>query len=122
PPLQALTGEVGPPVVLAKVKHPGDVGVVEPGRRPRLPAQPLGGPAVAGQRPAEDLDRARPVQQRVPGDPHLPHPTGGQRRPHPVPAPEVAAVHGARTLSHHRTRTPISPIGRWIPPPTVPTW
>jgi hypothetical protein len=53
--LQQLHDQVRPPVVLAKVKHPGDVGVVEPGRRPRLPAQPLGGPAVAGQRPPRTL-------------------------------------------------------------------
>jgi hypothetical protein len=79
--LEQLHDQVGAPVLLTQVEHPGNVRVVEPAGRPRLPAQALGGPAVAGQGPAEHLDGHRPVQQQVAGGPHLPHPAGGQQRP-----------------------------------------
>jgi len=49
--------------VLAQVEHPGDVGVLQPARRPGLAAQALGRPAVAGQRPGEHLDGDGPAEQ-----------------------------------------------------------
>src|SRR5829696_4210921 len=110
--LQQLHDQVGTAPVLAEVEHPGDGRVLQPAGRPRLPAQPLGRPAVDGERAAEHLDRHRPVEQQVPGHPDLAHATGGQQRLHPVPATQEAAVR----LSHRPTRT------GWTPEnPTTPT-
>ena len=61
--LEQLHDQVGAAVVLTQVEHPGDAGVLQPGRRPCLTAKALGRPAVAGQGPAEHLDRDRPVEQ-----------------------------------------------------------
>ncbi len=62
------------PAVALQLADPVDrdhVGVVDLGREPRLPQEPLAGGLVEGQRPAQDLDGHGPVEGLLPGQEHL---------------------------------------------------
>jgi len=60
-----LHDDVGPAVALADVVHGDDVGMVEPGRRPRLQEEPLERLVAGGWAARQDLDRHGALQPHV---------------------------------------------------------
>ena len=65
--LDELHGVEDDPAILADLVDRHDVGVVQPGRGPRLAAEPLQAPGVAGDRVGQDLQGDVPAQRQLLG-------------------------------------------------------
>ena len=69
------------------------MGFVQPGRCPRLAAEPLLENLVTAETGGQHLQGDRPIECRVIGPPHLAHATAAQQLQQPV-APKRSALHG----------------------------